>query len=175
MKDNIINVNHQKGKNFEGIIKYLQNKSESISITASSVASDNYNLYGPENLIDYNSNSSYQSDDNAENWIEINFKEKKVKINGYSLRTYGYGYNGYNLKNWVIEGSKDKNQWIEIDKKENNFDLNGSYLEHYFPISKLTDAFQYIRLRSIGLNHYGNNHIILTKLELYGEIITNSK
>ena len=178
MKDNIMNINHQEGKNFEGIINHFQNQSEKrileqgiISITASSVNDS----CGPEHLIEYDSNSYYYSNNNAGNWIEINFKEKKVKINGYSLRTYGYGYNGYNLKNWVIEGSKDKNQWIEIDKKENNFDLNGSSFEHHFPISKSTDAFQYIRLRSIGLNHYGNNHIILTKLELYGEIITNSK
>ena len=183
IKDNIINVNHQEGKNFDGIIKHLQNKSGKkiheqgiISITGSSPSINQlFIAKEPELLIDYDSDSIYHSCGNAGDWIEINFKEKKVKINGYSLRTHNYGPNYSHLKNWVIEGSKDKNQWIEIDREENNYDLKGPGIEHYFPISKSTDEFQYIRLRSIGLNHAGNNYIYLTKFELYGEIITNSK
>ena len=177
MTYNIKNINHQEGKNFEGIIKHLPNQSGKrileqgiISIKASSVT----NPYIPEHLIDYDSDSLYDSNSKAGNWIKINFKEKRVKINGYSLRTYESSQNNSHLKNWVIEGSNDKRQWIEIDKKENNYDLNGSYFEHYFPISKSTDEFQYIRLRSIGFTHAQNHYIILTKLELYGEII-NSK
>ena len=74
------------------------------------------------------------------------------------------------LKNWVIEGSKDKNTWIEIDKQENNNYLNGPNYEHYFEISKTNEEFQYIRIRSIGKNHLNRDYFDFTRIEFYGEL-----
>ena len=81
----------------------------------------------------------------------------------------------FHLKNWVIEGSNDQNQWIEIDRKENNFDFNGSNYQHYFPITKSENVFQYIRIRNIGKTHNDQYWLVLTNIEFYGEIFNNDQ
>ena len=141
-----------------------------ISITSSSTSWNK-----PEQVIDYYWDNNWDSKDLPNSWLEINFKELKVKINGYSLKS-SYNPVGWNhLKNWVIEGSKDKNKWIIIDKKANDSNLNGPSYQNYFPLSKISDDFQYIRIRSIGKNHANYDFLIFTNFEVYGEIITNSK
>ena len=174
---NIINIEHIEGKNFEGIINYLEMKFGKdihnqgiIAITTSST----YAYSPPPNcVIDYSlSGCQWYSDNNTGNWLEINFKKYKVKINGYSLKTCHGGANGcYHLKNWVIEGSKDRSKWEEIDKQVNNNDLNGSHFQKYYSISKTIDEFQFIRIRSIGVNHNGSHFLHITNLEFYGAII----
>ena len=96
-------------------------------------------------------------------------------MNGYSLKSSGNLVGWHHLKNWVIEGSKDKIYWKIIDKKENDSNLNGPFYQNYFPLSKISDDFQYIRIRSIGKNHSKGDYLIFTNFEVYGEIITNSK
>ena len=173
-------INHEEGKNFEGIIKNLQKKfgpnlheQGIISITAS--APDRSCFNKPEQVIDYNWNNNWCSPNTPNNWLEINFKQQKVKINGYSLKTYKYSLCANHLKNWVIEGSNDQNQWIEIDRKENNFDFNGSNYQHYFPITKSENVFQYIRIRNIGKTHNDQYWLVLTNIEFYGEIFNNDQ
>ena len=167
-------IKHQNGENFQGILRYLQNKYGKtihqkgiISISASSGG-------GPEIAIDYdnqNTNDRWCSANVPNSWLEIDFKKQKVKINGYSIKTMDSEPNeNDHLKNWVIEGSKDKNTWIEIDKQENNNYLNGPNYEHYFEISKTNEEFQYIRIRSIGKNHYNRNYLDFSRIEFYGEI-----
>ena len=174
---NIINIQHKEGNNFDGIIRYLEIKHGTniheqgiISITSSSTSN-----YKPEQVIDYDWNNHWNSKDTPNNWLEINFKELKVKINGYSLKSPSCGSNWHHLKNWVIEGSKDKNNWIIIDKKVNDSNLNRPPNQNYFPLSNISDDYQYIRIRSIGKNHANYDVLIITNFEIYGEIITNSK
>ena len=126
-----------------------------ITILASSTTKNK-----PEKVIDYETNDDWFSNGNPDNWIEFNFKNQKVKINGYSIKTYNNATNWHHLKNWIIEGSNNRNQWMEIDKKENNSDLNGRNYQCFFPISRRGDEFQYIRLRMIGTNHHGDYYEI---------------
>ena len=177
VNEKVIHINHTNGQNFNGIIKYLENKHGKniheegiISISASS--SDRNK---PEQVINYDWNDHWFSNKSQNNWLEIDFKNRKVKINGYSIKTYdNQDSMNCHLKNWIIEGSKDRNKWIEIDKKENNYDLNGANFQHYFPISQTTDDFQYIRIRCIGINHSQDNAFVyyldFTNIEFFGEI-----
>ena len=48
--------------------------------------------------------------------------------------------------------------------------INGRNYQKYYPISQLTDEFQFIRIRNIGKNHANNNYLMLTNFEFYGEI-----
>ena len=43
------------------------------------------------------------------------FKEQKVKINGYSLKTNLHSLNHNNIKHWVIEGSNDEKIYSDYD------------------------------------------------------------
>ena len=177
-KDKGLEITHKSGNNFDGIFKYLENKYGEniiqqgiISIEASSNSYSGNSTYGyPENLINYNWVHEFYSENVPNSWFEVNFKNNKVKINGYSLKSANYGQNSYHLKNWVIEGSNDRSTWTEIDRKENNYDLNGRNYQKYYPISQLTDEFQFIRIRNIGKNHANNNYLMLTNFEFYGEI-----
>ena len=86
-------IEHKDGKNFDGIIKYLQNqhgknihKKEIITLSSSSNGGSDYQ---PENAINYESDNYWFPNYNKiGEWWEINFKEKKVKMNGYSLQSY---------------------------------------------------------------------------------------
>ena len=175
-------IEHEEGKNFEGIIKYLENKYGEnihqqgiISITASSI----FSWRPPERVIIYDQDTSnpWVSKNIVGSWLEINFKEEKVKINGYSLKSPQWGPHSDTLQNWVIDGSKDGKNWIEIDKRENDNYLNGPGYEHYYPISKTIDEFQYIRIRNTGQCHCGcSAYLALINFEVYGDItISNQK
>ena len=174
---NSIKIDPVQGEIFKGIIHYLKENNNQnifdkgiISITASSTE-----FGSPKQVIDYNWSGFWASDTSPGNWLEFDFKDLKVKINGYSLKTYADGQNWIHLKNWALQGSQDRNQWIEIDRKINNSDLNGSRNKMYYSISGAVDSFRYIRLKSTGLNHCPNspynNRLGLTNIEFYGEIM----
>ena len=178
VKEKGLEITHKSGKNFDGIIKYLENKYGEniiqqgiISIEVSSNNNPASSTYGfPENLINYNWVHGFYSEDVPNSWFEVNFKNNKVKINGYSLKSSNYNQNcDSHLKSWVIEGSNDRSNWTEINKKENNYDLY-SHNQKYFPISQLTDEFQFIRIRNIGKNHFNDDYLMLTNFEFYGKI-----
>jgi len=85
-------------------------KISAIIITISSFLNSGY---GPENTINYESDDYWHSQNNQGEWWEINFKEMKVKMNGYSLQSV----NNINyLKNWVIEGKNEGVEWKEIER-----------------------------------------------------------
>jgi len=164
---------HQNGKNFDGIIKYLQDKYgpdlQNQGIITISASSCLYNSFH-EKVIDYSWDDRYISSNRPGNWLEINFKQMKVKVTGYTLKTANYD-NYSHLKNWVIEGSLDKENWIEIDRQENNNVLNGANFQHYFSIPRITSPFQYIRIKSIGKTQNNLHYLSFTNIELFGELI----
>ena len=174
--NNTTYIEHKDGKDFEGIINYLEhkygkniiyNKQGIISINASSSG-----CISPQHVIDYEWKDQWFSYNIPNSWLEIDFKQMKVKLNGYSLKTSDCLPNaGSHLKNWVIEGSNDRNLWVEIDKQINNYDLNGSSFHHYYSLSKISDEFKYIRIRSIGMTHFNNNLLSFSNIEVFGEII----
>ena len=173
LETGIIKIDYKEDYRYEGIFHYLIEKTGFNNIQNKITIKGSSSTYGtPLTVIDYNSSSYWSSNNVPNNWWEVNFKKMKVKINGYFIQTGPLGANGFfHLKNWVIEGSNDNNSWTEIDKKENNSDLNGHNLAHYFPLSQLSDSYQYIRLRSIGINHFlSNNTLMFSKFDLFGEI-----
>ena len=85
LKEEII---HKEGKNFEGIINYIEEKygkdlHEQGIITIDACS----NPQNMKRVIDYKSNNFWQSDGKQFGWWEINFNKNKVKMNGYPLFT----------------------------------------------------------------------------------------
>ena len=171
-------IEHKDGKDFEGIIKYLKdnygnNLHEQGIITIT--ASPNGNSIKPEQVIDYNFKSYwYNSEDSLGGWWGINFIKKKVKMDGYSIKTANQNTNWAHLKNWVIEGRNEGEEWKEIDRQD-NFDLNGYSYQHYYSL-QMTEPYQYVRIRCIGRDHWGYQRdkdefaLALSNVEIYGEI-----
>jgi len=168
---------------FNGIFNYLERKYGKdihqqgiITITASSSCTNR-----PDDVINYEWNSYWRSNgNNLGEWWQINFKKMKVKMNGYSIKTYNASANWIHLMNWIIEGKNDGEEWKEIDRRENNYDLNGPSYQHYYSIPEITKPFQYFRIKCIGRDHYNNSHsscyyyLQFTNIEIYGEIYEES-
>ena len=169
---------HKNGQNFRGIIDYLEEKYgkniHSQGIITISASSSFHNT--PDKVIDYNWNDCWHSNSNPGNWLEVNFQHFQVKIKGYSLMTQGGSKNMVHLKNWILEGSNNRRTWIELDKQENNDDLNGSLKQHYYPVFKEKEKeFQYLRIRSIGFNHFNDHRLLIKNIEFFGTLIKNEE
>lgn len=119
---------------FNGIIKYLTNKTggnihknKTINLTSTDFYSD------PVNMLDFNTNSYYQTQLYKDGWVVFDFKNRKIKLTNYAIKSNNKGGDGA-MKSWKIEVSNDGKTWIKIDDrigvqsfnkpfevKENNF------------------------------------------------------
>jgi hypothetical protein len=158
---------------FEGIIAYLTsqhngNVHERVIVNISAL--DPYNTdscHLPRNAADLAATNTYFFSKNESNQMLIyDFQKLRIKSTDYSIRSYhNGGVNTYHLKSWTIEVSSDGSNWKEIDHRENNNDLNGASFIKTFSVSKSIEC-RFIRLRHIGPNHQGNNHLLLSALEI---------
>lgn len=173
------NIKFEKGCEFKGIIQYLkklnQNKlNDVIEITASSVCDDS-EIYSFQHAIEYDDLESYfESEDRDDSWICFDFKDKKLKLENYTLRSFNKGKSSGHLKSWVIEASNDENKkdWKIVDKHENCDLLQGQNFVHTFSVqNENKESFRYIRLRQIGQSWSGNKYLNLNSIEFYGDLI----
>jgi hypothetical protein len=108
----------------------------------------------------------------ADQWICYDFKNMRVQLLHYTLRSALDGcVDNYNPKNWVIDGSTDGNSWITLDRRDNNSDINGADFKKTFTIAiPQTELVRFVRFRLIGKNHAGNTAIMLQSWELFGHL-----
>jgi hypothetical protein len=127
-----------------GIISYLTKTSGGhvmdrgiVSITASNV------LYPGErslrNVADFENQTIFQTKDEANSWIYLDFGKLLIKPTHYSIRTLRNG-NSYHLRSWTLESSIDGQLWQEIDRQENNIALNVEGAIATFPISRISEV-----------------------------------
>ena len=78
---------------------------------------------------------------------------------------------GDNPKSWVLEVSNDGSEgsWAVVDSRDDNNDLNDKHVTRNFALgTPQGGSFRFVRLRQTGKNHYGNDHLIISALELFG-------
>lgn len=102
-------------------------------------------------------------------FIQFDFGMHQVYITHYTIKTYPCGKGYSHLKNWALEGFAD-GQWYEIDRRDDNNELNGKSKTATFQVAA-NGEFTSIRLRQTGPNHYGDNYLILTNIELFGDFV----
>lgn len=167
---------YTNGRHFNGIMNYLTSKTNSnihdngtISITTT----DQIITAHPENLVNYNSENVYSSNDSKFATVCFNFKEKYIQPTSYSIRSCSSNSSPH-LKNWIIEVSNDGKNWDEIDRHENDSNLNEDVKDYTFNIQKQThDFYHFIRIRQIGNSWYKDgchNKIILRRFEVFGKL-----
>ncbi|OHT05709.1 hypothetical protein TRFO_05865 [Tritrichomonas foetus] len=157
-----------------GIIKQLTqqcggnvHKEKIIDIQASSSLSSQ----APMSVCDYNNVWFWSTKDQPNQWLRFDFKNRKISLKNYTIKTIPYQANFDHLKNWVVEGTNNlETGWDEIDKRTNNSDLNGSGSIFTFKCESNANSYRYIRLRTIGPNHYGKNILALTNIEFFGNL-----
>ena len=135
---------------------------ELLEITASGTTHNNCH-----NLLDYGWHSCWCSTDDANSYVQFDFKNLRVCVRGYCLRS-GNGSNG--LRSWVLESSDDGKTWDSIDER-NTDDLTGNFVAKQYKCQvKMTGYRQYFRIRQRGKNRDGNDILCLSELEFLGKI-----
>ena len=119
-------------------------------------------------VTDYGWNDWWGTEDELNSWICFDFKDKKVSLTEYILKSDGS--RGWHLLQWVIEGSNDGRCWKELDRR-NTQDLNGTYItKSYDCESAKGTSFRYLRLRQTGKNSGGKDQLNLSKIEFFGTL-----
>jgi serine/threonine protein kinase len=110
-------------------------------------------------------------------WLQFNFGSVVFKITHYGIKTYPVGTGFSHLKSWVLQGSMETDptglDWINLDVRENTMDLNGRSRIGIFPVSSSIDV-RSIKLKQTGLNHARDHFLILTNIEFYGSILSDT-
>ena len=82
----------------------------------------------------------------ANNSVSFDFKDRKVSLSAYTIKSYNdWSYWEYPV-NFAIEGSNDFNQWEMIDDKPNNTEMGGNDKVHTWTCSQ-SPFYRYIRFR----------------------------
>jgi hypothetical protein len=154
---------------FEGIISFLTrthcgNVSDLgiVSVSSSSV----YGNRVAKNVADFNTSSIGQTDNQANSWICYDFKDQRVKIQYYSLRSRS-DYDGNHPINWALEGSVNGSEWVELDRRSNCRDLCGLNKSTTFSATG-NDFFRMIRLLQWEQNSSGYHYLTINAFELFG-------
>jgi hypothetical protein len=126
-----------------------------------------YDSSQAKNAADLQTDSFFFSKDLAGQWLCYDFKEMRVAVTHYILRSHKHSAGGKNLRSWVIEGSEGGENWIELDRRDNEASLNSSKSVKSFEVRNVIEC-RFIRLRETGPNWEGNNHVLLQAFDLFG-------
>ena len=173
----LIRILFSKEKEFDRIINYIRKKTNDqieneISITASSIYSDNEN-YQPRNVILFDDHRKwFESNEKSNNWLCIDFKDHRIIPTDYSIRSYPCSYNSHHPKSWIVECSNDNIKWEMVDEEKDFSYLNGNNYSHTFTMNhqKQTE-FRYIRIRLTGPSWGNGDYLKFDSFEVYGQFI----
>lgn len=122
----------------DGIMHYLTKQTGgnihnngTIQITSNSICGG----HQPRNLVDYNNNNLYYSQNDKDIFVCFDFKKRRIQLSHYSIKSYVNSQNSDHLRNWMIEASNDGKSWIEIDRHPDDPTLNGPSKEKTFKVS----------------------------------------
>jgi uncharacterized coiled-coil protein SlyX len=158
----------KKDKPLDGIISALNEKHSGnvqekgiVTITAKSVSDDP--TYALKNVADLASDSEFWSKDGVNQWTCWDFRQLRVKLTHYTLRTA-------NLKSWILEGSVDGRRWTKIDRQTDNQELKDAKIASV-AVSNPTE-FRFVRLTQLGQNRSGDYILRLSAVEFFGTLST---
>ena len=165
----------RKEKHQTHILKYLSEKCQGnvhiknvVNITSSSEYPFDFSqIFQVENVANEMQEMNFFSDNIDNSWIKFDFKQRKVLLDHYILKSPNWSENSDYLKSWVLEVSDDDCNYKEIDRHENCWFLNGHLKSAKFQVSHSTPQ-RFVRLRQIGPNWKGNNFLSLNFIEFSG-------
>lgn len=167
---------------FNGIINYLNNKSEGICSENGTIEVNESSHMGglkSTQLFDYSNLSSSKTwsvNKELNGFLEIDFKDKSVNLTHYSIHTPNVVYGKFYPKTWTVEGSNDKITWTVLDNRLNDDNLTEPNLSHLFKCNCTVDKeFKFIRIYQRGENHGGNLCFWISGIEFYGKLIKKPK
>lgn len=128
-----------------------------------------------QNIFNFNDDKKiFESERKPDSWFCYDFKERKVKLTHYSLRSHGFdGKTNHRVQTWVIEGSNNNEDFIAIDKRENEDSLVDVSASNTFKINQnsTNDFYRYIRIRQTNVNSDNNHYLVFSVIEFFGTIL----
>lgn len=163
-------IQHQEGKELNGIIRYLTNKTgQNVHDSGTIEVTSNYTDSGnpPKNVVDFDNENCYKSVNfNTDACICFNFKDQEVEIWSYSIKSAN---NQGHAKSWVIEISSDGEKWEEIDSVSNSSELNGKNFIKTFEVQQRHFC-KYCRFRHTGEYWETGYYFRIGCIEFYGRL-----
>jgi hypothetical protein len=97
----------------------------------------------------------------------IDFKEQRVSVCGYSIRSSNYGKGDHHPRAFRFDGSNDKTKWEAIDSRNVGDDLNGPMVSRKYEC-KQSLPFRYIRLMLTERNCGNCWYLMFSQIEFFG-------
>jgi hypothetical protein len=157
----------------EGIIAFLTRKhwanvatTHIVEVSASGVASTNYAHYA----VDLNNDCHFQSPNELNQWLKLDFKDKRVKLTHYSIS--GCKHDPF-MPSWVIEGSMDgdDNNWAVLDCRTDNTEIDSRHPLGTFNVGE-SAFYRFIRVRGTDQRPNNTHYLRISKFELFGFLTT---
>jgi hypothetical protein len=165
----------RKTRPLEGLLHHLSkacrgnvHRQGVVAVSASGVWNDEYRFL-PEHAADPTTDATFQSKREKPSWLCYDFKDGRVRITHYSIRSQPEGAAGFcNLKSWRVEGSNDEKNWVSLDERKDNKVLNAKNAIHTFSVEK-KELCRYLRLVQTGPSWAQNDVIWIAAFELFRE------
>ena len=135
-----------------------------ISITASSSACNECFM-----VVNRDWKDEWLSHNQANSYLQFDFKSMRVSITGYTLKS---GAIGYCLLSWVLEVSDDgtEDSWVIIDKQSITNPNRAYDVQRYTCSDPVDKLYRFVRLRQTGKNSKSAYNLILSEIEFFGKL-----
>lgn len=120
-------------------------------------------------IVEYNWNEFIQTGSKDNHYILFDFKDRKIDLSRYSLRTGPRPKGIDHLKSWKLEGSNDKENFVLLDQRKNSQELNGSQNVYLSDPIKCQEPYKYLRLTMLDKNWSGKRKLLLQSVEFFGK------
>jgi len=108
--------------------------------------------------------SNYQSNGS---WFQIDLRKYEIQPTYYTIRDSNSG-GGYQLRNWVFEGSNDASSWKVIREHNNDSTILSQGMSGRWAL-ECEESFRYLRLRVTGHDASGTYYFLFCSgIEVYG-------
>ena len=152
----------------DGIVNYFRNQTKTLDANQKGLislkASGNEDILS--SILTYDTSASgFWYTQGIKSWIEINFGDNFVAINGYTLRSYGRDV----LKKWEVNGSMDGSNWDLIDSKTIDAMPEDVLDNRYYTTDRVIKS-KMIRFYNTDnrFDSFNTNYFYLHRLELFG-------
>jgi hypothetical protein len=158
---------------FDGIISQLRrecngnvHQKDVVNITSS--GDDTSRCY---NLVDYGWRNYWCSTNQENSWVCFDFKEKKVCLSGYTLKSDGRTGGYRQFLNWTIHGSNDGRSWSDVLDSQDTAVVNGvDFMVRHFDCPRTDRSYRFIRIQMRGKNNFDNYKMKLSEVEFFGTL-----
>jgi hypothetical protein len=122
--------------------------------------------WGPDQALDFDKMSTFNSMNKPNQWIIWDFKEISIRPTAYTLQSGFWNF----PKTWVVEGSNDGEKWVQLDSQTGNAAIKKCMAPVTITIQSRS-AYRYIKLGQGAKNHCGSDHLVISAFELFGTLV----